>query len=110
VTHRPAPTPPQREQRKQNLLLASRLARGQALIALDELGTRADVVADKVVRVRDWLSSPLALTVGSALSALVLALKMRRSPGVGLLSWAWPVWQAGRRVIVAIAAYRARPN
>jgi hypothetical protein len=110
VTRRPALAPPQREQRKQDLLLASRLARGQALIALDELGGRADVVADNVVRVRDWLSSPLVLTLGSALSALVLTHKMRRSQRVGLLSRAWPMWQVGRSVVAAIAAYRARTS
>ena len=52
MTHRAAPTQVQREQRKQSLLLASRLARSQALIALGELGGRADAVADGIARVR----------------------------------------------------------
>jgi hypothetical protein len=106
VSSRPAPTPPQRALRKQNLLLASRLARGQAVLAFDELGRRADVVAAGVVRIRDWVTSPLLWTVGSAVGALAMTLKLRRVRGVGLLSWIWPAWQLWRTVSAGLARPR----
>lgn len=107
MKRRPALTPLQRGQRKQNLLLASRLARGQAVIALDELGGRADAVADGVARLRDWASNPLVLTVGSAVGALLLTFNKRRARRVGLLSWALPAWRLGRVVAAAVASYRS---
>ena len=107
MTSDPALTPPQREQRKQNLLLASRLARGQAVIAIDELGRRADAVAATVVRVRDWVTSPLVWTVGSTVGALLLTIKSRRVRRVGLLSWVLPAWRVWRAVNAAMVNHRA---
>jgi hypothetical protein len=96
VTPDSAPTPALLEQRKQNLLLASRLARGQAVIAIDEIGGQADRVADTLVRVRDWVTSPLLWMVGSSVGALVLTLKGRKARSLGLLRWIWPAWRAWR--------------
>jgi len=107
VTRRPALTPLQRGQRKQNLLLASRLARGQAVVAVDELGGRADAVADGVAGFREWASNPLVLTVGSALGALLLTLNLRGARHVGLLSWVLPAWRVGRVVAAAVASFRS---
>jgi len=106
VTSRPALTLLQRDQRKLNLLLASRLARGQAMIALDELGGRADSVADSVARVREWLSSPLVWTLGSAVGALLLSIRKRRAGGVGLLSLVWPAWRVWRSVSAVVTSNR----
>jgi hypothetical protein len=97
----------QREQRKQNLLLASRLARGQAVVALDELGGRADAVAYRVARVRAWLSSPLVWTAGSAVGALVLTAKLRRVRIVRVLRWGWLAWGFWRKAAPVLARYRA---
>ena len=107
MTHRAAPTQVQREQRKQSLLLASRLARGQAVIALGELGGRADAVADGMARVRERVSSPLVWALGSAVGAFLLTVKRDRTRGVGLLSWIWPAWRVWRSVATVLAAYRA---
>lgn len=107
MTRRPALTPLQRGQRKENLLLASRLARGQAVIAVDELGGRADAVADSVDRLCEWASNPLVLTVGSAVGALLLVLNRRRVRPMGLLSWVLPAWRVGRVVAAAVASYRS---
>jgi 5,10-methenyltetrahydromethanopterin hydrogenase len=97
----------QREQRKQNLLLASRLARGQAVIALDELGGRADAVAYRVARVHAWLSSPLVWTAGSAVAAVVLAATLRRVRIVRVLRWSWLAWGFWRSAAPVLARYRA---
>ncbi len=107
MTHRAAPTQAQREQRKQRLLLASRLARGQAVIALGELGGRADAVADGIARVRERVSSPLLWAMGSAVGAFLLTALRNRTRGVGLLSWIWPAWRVWRSVATVLAAYRA---
>jgi hypothetical protein len=97
----------QREQRKQNLLLASRLARGQVIVAFDEVGERADMVAYRVARVRAWLSSPLVWTAGSALGGLVLAVALRRVRIVRLLRWGWLGWRFWRGAAPVLARYRA---
>ena len=107
MTHRAAPTQVQREQRKQSLLLASRLARGQALIALGKLGGRADAVADGIARVRERVSSPLVWALGSAVGAFLLTALRGRTRGVGMLSWIWPAWRVWRSVAPVLAAYRA---
>jgi hypothetical protein len=100
------PTLP-RDQRKQNLLLASRLARGQAVVALDELGGRADAVAYRVARVHAWLSSPLVWTVGSAVGVLVLTATLRRVRIVRVLRWGWLAWGFWRSAAPVLARYRA---
>jgi len=97
----------QRKQRKQNLLLASRLARGQAVVAIGELGGHADRLADTIVRVRDWVTNPLVWTVGSTVGALLLSIKTRRVRSAGVLSWIWPAWRAARGAAAVWAAYRA---
>lgn len=107
MTHRAAPTQVQREQRKQSLLLASRLARGHAVIALGELGGRADAVADGMARVRERVSSPLVWAMGSAVGALLLTALRNRRQGVGLLSWIWSAWRVWRSLAPVLAACRA---
>jgi hypothetical protein len=89
----------QRALRKQDLLLASQLARGQAMAAFDELGERADTLALRVARVRLWLSDPQLWLAGSAAGGLVLAIALRRTPARRWLRWgfrAWRVWRAWR--------------
>ena len=107
MTRRPALTPLQRGQRKQNLLLASRLARGQAVMAVDELGRRADAVADGVARLRERASNPLVLTAGSAVATLWLMINKRRARPRSLLGWVLPAWRVGGVVAAALARYRS---
>jgi len=107
VKPRPALTTLQRDQRKHNLLLASRLARGQAVVAFDELAGRADAVAYQVVRVRAWVAGTLSWTVGSAAGSFVLALALRRGRAVRLLRWVWPAWRVWRSAAAMMTRYRA---
>lgn len=98
MTQRAPATRLQRSERRQNLLLASRLARGQALGAFDELADRADSVAARIASARAWLASPLGLAVGSALGVVALTLVPRRVRGLRLARWgllAWRVWRIG---------------
>jgi len=96
-----------RSQRKQDLLLASQLARGQVIGALGELADQADLAVYRVVRIRVWLSSPLVWTVASAAAALVLGARLRRVPALRLLRWGWLAWRLWRRAAPALARYRA---
>lgn len=96
----------QRGLRKQDLLLASRMARGQALLAFDELAQRADLVADRVVKVRMWLSSPSAWVAGAA-GAMVLGVTLRRLRAVRVLRWSWLAWRLWRSAGPALLRYRA---
>lgn len=92
----------QRNPRKSDLLLASQLARGQALGAFDELTDRADAVADRVARVGRWLSNPLLWTAGSIAGVLVLRVALRRFPNGRVLRWAglaWRIWRSTRPVL-----------
>ena len=93
-----------RAQRKQDLLLASRLVRVQAAGAFDELAARADHAADRVAQARALLASPVVKLAGSALAAawLGFALRRRKLPArrAGLVSrlarWGWLGWRVWR--------------
>ena len=99
---------PTRDVRKQNLLLASQLARGQFVAAFDPLAQRADWVAQGVVRARAWLASPSAWVAASAVGALALAVTLRRGPARRLLRWGWMALGVWRSAAPVVARYRAR--
>ncbi len=86
----------QRDRRKRDLLLASQLARAQAVGAFDELAVRTDAVAYRVMQVRAWLGSPLAWIVAGAFGTLVLRLPLRGGRAAQLLRWGWLAWRAWR--------------
>lgn len=112
MTARPGTPPSQRSARKQDLLLASALARGQVVAGFDELAGRADMLAARAVRAYAWLSSPIARTVGAAAGALLLGVALRRVRGVPLLRWgwlAWRIWQTAAPALAARAAARRSP-
>lgn len=68
-----------RAQRKQDLLLASQVLRGQAGLALGAIGDRVDRVVDRARRVRNFLMRPAVLyTAGVGL--MVALLRPRRRP------------------------------
>jgi hypothetical protein len=90
----------QRDRRKQDLLLASRLARGQMLGAVAELGDRADAIADRVQRWRRWLSSPLVWAAGGA-GVLVLGVARHRVRAESVLRWGWLAWRLRRALVPA---------
>jgi hypothetical protein len=97
-----------RDLHKQDLLLASRLARGQALGAFDELADRADRVAARVAGARAWLSSPLGLVAGSMFGVVALTLAPRRLRGVRLMRWGLLAWRLWRITGPARARWRMR--
>ena len=68
-----------RNQRKQDLLLASRLLRQETRAALDVIGARVDGVVASTRRVRAALKNP-ALLVGLASAAAGLLLRRGRRP------------------------------
>lgn len=96
---------PQHSLRKQDLLLASRLARGQVLGAFTELGDRADVIAGRVDMLRQWLSNPWVWVTSSA-AVLVLGVAFRRAGTVRALRWAWLAWRLWRGAAPAVVRYR----
>ena len=112
MTPRPALTRLQRDQRKQSLLLASRLARDQAVVAFDELARRADALAYQVARARAWVARGLTWSVGSAVGSFALALWLRRVRAVRLLRWVWPAWRLWRSAAAAMEGQHgdARPG
>lgn len=90
--------PRQRAERKADLLLASELLRGQAQLAVDDLGQRADGWVRRVLTVRDWLSSPVVLAaVGSGAAFFATAGQKRRGRFWRGLRWAWLAWQVWQR-------------
>lgn len=98
--------PAARERRKQDLLLASRLLRVQAVVAADQLAERADRWAERVAQVRALASSPAVRLAGVALLAVMLGRALRRRPSATvaaragwssrLVRWGWLGWRAWR--------------
>jgi hypothetical protein len=105
MTRRGAPPARSLTRRRRDLLLASGLARNQALGAFEELAEQADTVADQVVSLRRWLSNPLVWTAASASGAFLLGIVLRRPPAAGraprtgmasVLRWGWLAWRLWR--------------
>jgi hypothetical protein len=90
--------PAARAERKANLLLASEVMRGQAVLAVQDLGSRADRWA---VRIRAWrqvLSNPAVLAaVGGGAAFYAASGPQRRSRFWRGLRWAWLAWRVLRR-------------
>jgi hypothetical protein len=90
--------PDLRAQRKENLLLASALLRGQVQQQVDDLGERADGVARRVLVVRAWLSDPLVqAAVGGGAAFFATSGRAGRRRLWGLLRWGWLAWRVWRR-------------
>lgn len=89
-------TPAQRTRRKQDLLLASALARSQAVIAIDQIGHRADRLAGAYRQVQAWMSVPKAGTVAGVAASMAALLALRHGRSFKLLRWSllsWRVWK-----------------
>jgi len=91
--------PAQRSRRKADLLLASGLLRGQAALAVDDIGQRADGWARRVIAWRDLLSSPIVQAAAGIGAGLFAASgSKRRGTLWSGLRWAWLAWRMwGRR-------------
>jgi hypothetical protein len=87
-----------RAERKADLLLASELLRGQAQLAVDDLGQRADGWVRRALTLRDWLSNPIVLAAaGSGAAFFATAGQRRRGQVWRGLRWVWLAWQVWRR-------------
>jgi hypothetical protein len=84
-------------QRKQNLLLASQLARGQVVGAFTEVAHQADSVAHRMAQIRHWLSNPWVWAAGSTAATFALT-RARQLRPVRMLRWGWLVWRLWRSV------------
>jgi len=93
----------QRSSRKQDLLLASWLARGEAAGAFHELADRADAVAERVASIRAWLSNPW-VAAACVTGALAIGVGLRRVRAVRVLRWGWLAWRLWRSAAPAVAS------
>lgn len=73
--------PLQRERRKQDLLLASQVMRGQIDFSLNAIGDRADLYVARFHRVRDFVQRP-AVLYGAGLAGLLMLLRRRPAAAV----------------------------
>ena len=90
--------PALRAERKANLLLASELLRGQATLAVDDIGQRADVWVVRVLSWRDVLSNPIVLAAAGSGAAFFAASGQRgRSKLWRGLRWGWLAWRIWQR-------------
>lgn len=90
--------PAERAERKANLLLASELLRGQAALAVDDLGERADGWARRLMAWRSLLSNPAVLAAaGGGAAFFAAAGQKRRGQFWRGLRWAWLAWRVWRR-------------
>jgi len=86
--------PALRERRKADLLLASELLRGQAALAVDDLGGRADGWALRVQAWRNLLSSPVVVAAAGLGAALFAGAGVQRRGKLWRgLRWAWLAWR-----------------
>ncbi len=91
--------PALRAQRKANLLLASEVMRGQAVLSADDIGHRADGWVLRILAWRNLLSNPVILAAASGGAALFAgAGGDRRGKLWRGLRWAWLAYKVwGRR-------------
>lgn len=109
MTARPPPTPAERGRRKQDLLLASRLARQQAMVAIDQIGQRADGLVGSYRQVRAWMAVPQVGAATGVLGGVATLLALRRVRGLRLLRWGllgWRVWKLTRQMLPVWRATR----
>lgn len=86
--------PAERAARKANLLLASEVLRGQAALAVDDLGQRADAQALRVLAWRRLLTSPVVLAaLGGGAALFSGAGPGRRGKLWRGVRWAWLAWR-----------------
>ena len=105
----PPSTPAERSRRKQDLLLASTLARQQAMVAIDQISLRADVVVGSYRQLRAWMAVPQVGAVAGLGASMAALLALRRGRGFKLLRWGmlgWRVWKLTRQLLPVWRATR----
>lgn len=109
MTARPADPVAQRTRRKQDLLLASALARHQAVVAIDQIGQRADRIVNGYRQVRAWLLAPQLATVAGVLASAAALVALRRVRLFRLMRWGLLGWRIAKLVAALSGARRAAP-
>ncbi len=104
---RPLLTPAQRSRRKQDLLLASALARNQALVAIGQIGQRVDLVVGSYRQVRAWMSVPAVSTATGVAASVAALLALRRVRSFRLLRWGVLSWRVCKLAIDLLPGWRA---
>jgi hypothetical protein len=90
--------PAERAERKANLLLASELLRGQAAVAVHDLGGRADGWVLRLMAWRNVLTNPVVLaTLGGGAAFFAASRGQQRSRVWRGLRWAWLAWRLFRQ-------------
>jgi hypothetical protein len=85
-----------REQRKQDLLLASAVLRTQVAGNFHLLADQADGLGRRWSALRAWFDGPALRTGATAASALMLVVVLRRLRWWRLARWAWVGWRLWR--------------
>lgn len=112
MTTRPPLTPAQRSRRKQDLLLASALARHQAMVAIDQISHRADKLVGAYRQVQAWVSVPKVGTVADVAASMAAFLALRHVRTIRLLRWgvlSWRVWKLAAGLLPGLLAARRHP-
>lgn len=99
MTPDPAAERARRQRRKQDLLLASALARGQAVVAIDQIGQRADGLILGYRQLRSWIALPQAGAVGGVLASVAAMVALRRLRVFRLLRWGLLGWRVSRLAV-----------
>ena len=107
MTSRRPPTPAERSRRKQNLLLASALARHQAMVAIDQISHRADRLVGGYRQLRAWMSVPKVGTVASVAASVAALMALRHVRTFRLLRWGMLSWRAWKLVAGFLPRWRA---
>jgi hypothetical protein len=106
MTPPPATSPARRERRKQDLLLASALARHQAIVAIDQMSPRVDSVANVYLQLRRWVLTPQVLPVAGVLASTAALVALRRVRKIQLVQWGLVGWRVAGLVTGLLGARR----
>jgi len=98
MTSRRPPTPAERSRRKHDLLLASALARQQAMVAIDQISRRADWLVGGYRQLRAWVAVPQVGTVASLAASVAALMALRHVRTFRLLRWGMLSWRAWKLV------------
>lgn len=109
MTPSPADMVARRNRRKQDLLLASALARHQAVGAVVQIGQRVDRVVGVFQQVRNWLLAPQLAPVAGVLASAAALVALRRVRLFRLMRWGLLGWRIAKLVSAVSGARRTAP-
>jgi hypothetical protein len=97
-----------RSRRKQDLLMASALARGQAIGAIDQISRRADLLVNGYRQVQAWASVPHVGGFASVAASVAALIALRNVRLLRLLRWGLLGWRVSRLAINLVQIRSAR--